>query len=149
MCNDYRLEIDIASIAEDFDNLQIKIYMPEGAPNVPAREDVRITDTAPIVKSSDGAAAGSLVNRRWSWPGQGGKPVYNVRSERRDLGMQRCLVLCDGFYEFTDPTDPAQKRLDKWPVGFCIGRAKIGELRIICKRKTSQQGSHRWAVCIL
>lgn len=114
MCNDYRLEIDIASIAEDFDNLQIKIDMPEGAPNVPAREDVRITDTAPIVKSSDGAAAGSLVNRRWSWPGQGGKPVYNVRSERRDLGMQRCLVLCDGFYEFTDPTDPAQKRLDKW-----------------------------------
>ncbi len=114
MCNDYRLEVDIASIAEDFDGLEINIDMPEGAPNVPAREDVRITDTAPIVKSSDGAAAGSLVNRRWSWPGQGGKPVYNVRSERRDLGMQRCLVLCDGFYEFTDPTDPAQKRLDKW-----------------------------------
>ena len=41
MCNDYRLEIDIASIAEDFDNLQIKIDMPEGAPNVSAREDGR------------------------------------------------------------------------------------------------------------
>jgi putative SOS response-associated peptidase YedK len=114
MCNDYRLEVDIASIAEDFDDLQIKIKMPEGAPNVPAREDVRITDMAPIVKASDGAAVGELVNRRWSWPGQGGKPVYNVRSEGRDLGAQRCLVLCDGFYEFTDPTDPAQKRLDKW-----------------------------------
>src|SRR3546814_16422854 len=25
-----------------------------------------------------------------------------------------CLVLCDGFYEFTDPTDKTQKRLDKW-----------------------------------
>src|SRR3546814_9113499 len=57
---------------------------------------------------------GELVNRRWSWPVQGGKPVYNVRSEGRDLGTQRCLVLCDGFYEFTDPTDKTQKRLDKW-----------------------------------
>lgn len=30
MCNDYRLEVDIASIAEDFDDLKIKIKMPEG-----------------------------------------------------------------------------------------------------------------------
>ncbi|MGH6696289.1 SOS response-associated peptidase [Sphingopyxis sp.] len=114
MCNDYRLEIDIASIAEDFDDLKIKIDMPEGAPNVPAREDVRITDTAPIVRSSEGAALGELVNRRWSWPGPKGKPVYNFRAEARDFSSHRCLVLCDGFYEFTDPTDKAQKRLDKW-----------------------------------
>lgn len=114
MCNDYRLEVDIASVAEDFEDLKIKIDMPEGAPNVPAREDVKITDMAPIVKSSDGAAAGSLVNRRWSWPGPRGKPVYNFRSEGRDFIDKRCLVLCDGFYEFTDPADPKQKRLDKW-----------------------------------
>ena len=73
MCNDYRLEVDIASIAEDFEDLKIKIDMPEGAPNVPAREDVRITDMGPIVKASDGSAMGELVNRRWSWPGQAGK----------------------------------------------------------------------------
>lgn len=114
MCNDYRLEVDIASIAEDFADLEINIAMPEGAPNVPAREDVRITDTAPIVRSSEGAALGELVNRRWSWPGPKGKPVYNFRSEGRDFSSHRCLVLCDGFYEFTDPTDKAQKRLDKW-----------------------------------
>lgn len=114
MCNDYRLEVDIASIAEDFDNLQIRLDTPEGMPNVPAREDIKITDTAPIVRCSDGEAAGSLVNRRWSWPGPGGKPVYNFRSEGRDFMEKRCLVLCDGFYEFTDPADKAQKRLDKW-----------------------------------
>jgi putative SOS response-associated peptidase YedK len=114
MCNDYRLEVDIASIAEDFDGLEINIDMPEGAPNVAAREDIRITDMAPIVKSSDGAAAGSLVNRRWSWPGPRGKPVYNFRSDGRDFITNRCLILCDGFYEFTDPADPKQKRLDKW-----------------------------------
>lgn len=114
MCNDYRLEVDIASIAEDFENLQIKIDMPEGAPNVPAREDIKITDMAPIVRSSEGAALGELVNRRWSWPGPTGKPVYNYRSEKREFASQRCLILCDGFYEFTDPTDKMQKRLDKW-----------------------------------
>ena len=37
MCNDYRLEVDIASIMEDFDDLQIKIATPEGTPNVAAR----------------------------------------------------------------------------------------------------------------
>lgn len=114
MCNDYRLEVDIASIAEDFEGLEINIDTPEGMPNVPAREDIKITDFAPIVKSSDGASAGSLVNRRWSWPGQGGKPVYNFRSDGRDFIDKRCLVLCDGFYEFTDPEDQKQKRLDKW-----------------------------------
>lgn len=102
MCNDYRLEVDIASIAEDFEDLEINIDMPEGVPNVEAREDIKITDTAPIVRSSEGAKLGELVNRRWSWPGPSGKPVYNYRSEKREFASHRCLILCDGFYEFTD-----------------------------------------------
>ena len=114
MCNDYRLEVDIASIVEDFADLNIKIQMSEGTPNVPAREDIRITDVAPIVRSTDGApGSGDLVNRRWSWPGQK-KPVYNFRSEGRSFGSHRCLILADGFYEFTKPEDPKQKRQDKW-----------------------------------
>ena len=54
MCNDYRLLVDIASIAEDFDDLQIKIKLPEGKPNVAARDDIMITDVAPIVKGIPG-----------------------------------------------------------------------------------------------
>lgn len=74
-----------------------------------------MTDVAPIVRSIEGArAAGELVNRRWSWPGRNGKPVYNFRSEGRKFEAQRCLILADGFYEFTDPEIPKQKRLDKW-----------------------------------
>ncbi|MDH2150088.1 SOS response-associated peptidase [Sphingobium yanoikuyae] len=115
MCNDYRLLIDIASITEDFEGLKIKINMPEGAPNVPAREDIRMTDMAPIVRSVEGQrSVGELVNRRWSWPGRNGKPVYNFRTEDREFTSNRCLILADGFYEFTDPLDPKQKRLDKW-----------------------------------
>lgn len=113
MCNDYRLEVDIASIMEDFDDLKIKIDLPEGTPNVAAREDIKITDIAPIVRSGAGGS-GELVNRRWSWPGQNGKPVYNYRAEGRQFGSNRCLILADGFYEFTDPEAPKQKRLDKW-----------------------------------
>lgn len=114
MCNDYRLEVDIASIAEDFSDLKIKIKMPEGVPNVAAREDIKISDVAPIVRSAAGdKGAGELVNRRWSWPGPGGKPVYNFRSEGREFTKGRCLILADGFYEFTDPL-PGHKRKTKW-----------------------------------
>lgn len=115
MCNDYRLEVDIASIAEDFDDLKIKIKMPEGTPNVAAREDIYITDMAPIVKGLEGErGAGELVNRRWSWPGPKGAPVFNFRSDGREFDHNRCLIICDGFYETTDPKLLKQKRLDKW-----------------------------------
>jgi putative SOS response-associated peptidase YedK len=115
VCNDYRLEIDIASIMEDFDDLKIKIETPEGVPNVAARADIKITDMAPVVRSIEGVrGAGELVNRRWSWPGPSGKPVYNYRAEGRQFTSHRCLILADGFYEFTDPDDPGQKRLNKW-----------------------------------
>ena len=59
MCNDYRLEVDVASIMEDFDDLRIKIDLPEGAPNVAAREDIKITDVAPIVRSATSRPPGS------------------------------------------------------------------------------------------
>jgi len=59
-----------------------------------------------------------LVQRRWSWPGHNGKPVYNFRSEGRDFGDNRCLIIADGFYEFTTPEPvegaPKKKLKDKW-----------------------------------
>ena len=114
MCNDYRLEVDIASIVEDFEDLKIKIKMPEGTPNGAAREDIKISDIAPIVRSGEGRGVGELVNRRWSWAGNNGKPVYNFQSEGREFTSHRCLILADGFYEFTQPEDPKQRRKTKW-----------------------------------
>jgi len=49
-----------------------------------------------------------------SWPGPGGKPVYNFRSEGRQFRSGRCLILADGFYEFTAHSDPKSKRKHKW-----------------------------------
>jgi putative SOS response-associated peptidase YedK len=117
MCNDYRLEVETAKIFEDFADLKIKIRFSEGAPNIQARQDIKITDTAPIVRTVEGEPnAGDLVQRRWSWPGQNRRPVYNFRSDGREFNTGRCLIIADGFYEFTDPSDKKKKkkRKDKW-----------------------------------
>lgn len=139
MCNDYRLKVDVDAIASDFADLKIKIRFDEGRPNIQARDDIKITDTAPIVMGVDGVRGeGNLVQRRWSWPGPNKKPVYNFRSDGRSFDSHRCLIPADGFYEFTDPADPKKKRKDKWlftkrdePL-FCIAgiwraTAEVGE----------------------
>jgi putative SOS response-associated peptidase YedK len=118
MCNDYRLKVDIETIRQGFSDLRINIRFPEGIPNLAPRDDIRITDTAPIVRAAAEADAADLVQRRWSWPGPGGKPVYNFRSEGRSFGNSatggRCLIVADGFYEFTAHSDPKSKRKHKW-----------------------------------
>jgi putative SOS response-associated peptidase YedK len=115
MCNDYRLLTDAAALFGDFSEIKIKIRFSEGKPNIEAREDIKITDTALIVRAIEGEPeVGDLVQRRWSWPGQNSKPVYNFRSEGREFTSGRCLIPADGFYEFTDPADKKKKRKDKW-----------------------------------
>ena len=112
MCNLYTQSKSVDEVARVFRELQLPISFPEGAPNLQAK-DIAITDPGPIVRS--GADGGfQLVVRRWSWPGPSGKPVYNFRSEGREFGSGRCLIVADGFYEFTTPTDPKQKRKDRW-----------------------------------
>jgi len=111
MCNLYTQSKSPDEIARLFREAQIDLRFPEGVPNLEPR-DIRITDPAPIVRPlGDGF---DLVVRRWSWPGQGGKPVYNFRSDGREFSTGRCLIVADGFYEFTTPTDPKQKRKDRW-----------------------------------
>lgn len=139
MCNNYRLTVDAATIIEVFAELKITIRFSEGIPNIAARNDIKITDVAPIVRGGDDKpGAADLVQRRWSWPGAQGKPVYNFRSEGREFASGRCLIPADGFYEFTKPLDPAKKRKDKWQFTsndsglFCIAGLwrrddKVGE----------------------
>jgi putative SOS response-associated peptidase YedK len=139
MCNDYRLHVDVASIVEDFADLKIKIRFAEGRPNIEARDDIKITDVGPIVRTVEGAPGeGDMVQRRWSWPGPNKRPVYNFRSEGREFSSNRCLIVADGFYEFTAPADAKKKRKDKWLFTkkgepfFCIAgiwrnTAEVGE----------------------
>jgi len=130
MCNLYTQTKSVDEVARIFRDMQMPIRFPEGAPNLSPR-DIAITDPGAIVRnaSSDSAGAHELVVRRWSWPGPGGKPVYNFRSEGRELSSGRCLIVADGFYEFTAPSDPKQKRKDRWlfadPGGAMIGIAGL------------------------
>ena len=122
MCNLYTQSKSPDEIARLFREQQILLNCPECVPNLQPR-DIAITDPGPIVRpAGDGV---ELVVRRWSWPGQGGKPVYNFRSDGREFSTGRCLIVADGFYEFTTPADPKQKRKDRWlfrpPGGGLLG----------------------------
>lgn len=126
MCNLYTQRRSPDEIAQLFRQVGLSLAMPEGAPNLQPR-DIAITDPAPIVRAA--AEGCELVVRRWSWPGPRGKPVYNYRSDGREFGAGRCLILADGFYEFTAPKDPKRKRKDRWlftdPDGGMLGIAGL------------------------
>jgi putative SOS response-associated peptidase YedK len=110
MCNLYQLEKSVDAVRRLFAELQIPLTFPEGIPNFEPR-DVRITERAPIVRWSCDRGTAELVERRWSWPAP---TVFNMRSDGREFGRDRCLVLADSFYEFTAPEDPKQKRKTCW-----------------------------------
>jgi len=111
MCNLYRIEKNPDAIRRLFEGVQIPLAFPEGVPNIqPA--DIHITDRAPVVRWASGQA--ELIIRRWSWPSPNGKPVFNMRSDGRNFPKDRCLVPLDGFYEYTAPEDPKQKRKSCW-----------------------------------
>jgi putative SOS response-associated peptidase YedK len=116
MCNQHRLKSAVAEIADTFRDLGKPLSYPEGAPNLEPREVIAITDTGPIVRAGpEGAGGLELVQRPWSWKGPTGAPVFNFRSEgRRFSQASRCLIPTDGFYEFTAPEDPKQKKKDRW-----------------------------------
>ncbi len=111
MCNLYRIEKNPDAIRRLFEGVQIPLTFPEGIPNIqPA--DIHITDRAPVIRwASDHA---ELLIRRWSWPSPNGKPVFNMRSDGREFPKDRCLIPLDGFYEYTAPEDPSQKRKACW-----------------------------------
>jgi putative SOS response-associated peptidase YedK len=136
MCNLYRMEKAPDAIVALARELGHEVGFPEGVPNFEPR-DVRISETAPILRAAgDGIA---LVARRWSWPGPTGKPVFNFRGEgRRFAPAERCVVLADGFYEFTAPEDSKAKKKDRWLfewpghpwfgiAGIVRADAKVGE----------------------
>lgn len=112
MCNLYRTEKAPDAIRRVVQALGQPLLFPEGLPNAQPR-DVRITERAPILRAGD-AGAVELVERRWSWPGPTGKPVFNFRSEGRRFPAGRCAVIADGFYEFTPSPDSARKAKDRW-----------------------------------
>ena len=111
MCNEAFRKREIEKLQKDWGQTGILLKFPEGIPNFAPRESIRITDRVEIIRAAnDQADAAEMVTRRWSWPGPGGKPVYNFRSDGRSFDNAptsgRCLLPVDGFFEFTDPPAP-------------------------------------------
>ena len=145
MCNEHRRLVALGQISHDWSQTRIPLIFPEGLPNLAPLDSIRITDNATIIRAAtqqEGAA--ELVQRRWSWPAPGGKPVFNFRSEGREFGPNRCLIVADGFYEYTSrEADAAGKpkargKKDRWLFTksgedwFCIAgiwrrTAEVGE----------------------
>jgi putative SOS response-associated peptidase YedK len=125
MCNEVRRLIALGQIRDDFSEIRIPLSFPEGAPNLAPLESIRITDPATIVRPGPEGEA-ELVQRRWSWPGPTGKPVFNMRSEGREFASGRCLIVVDGFYEYRASAEAGAKRKEKWlftstdATWFCI-----------------------------
>jgi putative SOS response-associated peptidase YedK len=141
MCNEYQRYVPLGIISDQFSQIRIPLRFPEGLPNL-APTTIRIGEIGTIVRpSSDEADNAELVQRRWSWPSPNGKPVFNFRSEGREFTRGRCLIVTDGFYEFTDDpeAEPGQRaKKKKWlftkkdEPWFCIAglwrtNEKVGE----------------------
>jgi len=114
MCNEHRRLVAMGEIAKDWSQTRIPLLFPEGLPNLAPLDSIRITDPTVIIRASgEQPGAAELVQRRWSWPAPNGKPVFNFRSEGRDFPSGRCLIVADGFYEYTARDFDAEGRPKK------------------------------------
>ena len=108
MCNLYSEKVNYRQLVDEFSQLRLPIVLPgpEAAPNLPALEEVRPTDVAPIVRAAEGGA--ELAQLKWGFAASAPKrpPVINFRSEGRRFGRGRCLIPASCFFEFTGDKYP-------------------------------------------
>ena len=116
MCNDYRLLTDAATIFSDFSELKVKIRFPEGKPNPEAREDIKITDTAPIVRTINGEPQAAI----WcNADGVGrGAASASTSSARTDASSRRVAASSQRTAFTSSPSrrTKKKKREDERPV---------------------------------
>jgi putative SOS response-associated peptidase YedK len=113
VCNEYGNRIPYQRYIEAFSHLKLPLAVQGNGPDLTPRDEIHIRDTAPvIIATADGA---ELTERVWAPRGPNNKPVFNFRSEKRSFAKStRCLIPASHFAEFTAPSDPKQKRKDKW-----------------------------------
>ena len=113
MCNDYRYVQPPDTLFREFSQISIPLrWAGSAAQNYPPYDDIRVSQTAPIVRRGGEGVEVEVI--KWAWKTPRGKPVFNFRSEgRRFDKSDRFLIPADGFYEFTAPFDPKQKLKDK------------------------------------
>lgn len=117
MCNEYArkksLDELLAEFASVFDAPPLFEWENDHTPNdLSGKASVKIRDTAPIFRLRDDRLVAAMTP--WAWPGPGGKPVFNFKSEGRDFSRNdRVLIFADAFFEYTAPEAPKVKLKDK------------------------------------
>ena len=117
MCNEYArtksLDELLAEFASVFDDPPLFAWENDHTPNdLSGKASVKIRDTAPIFRLREGRLTASMTT--WAWPGPGGKPVFNFKSEGRDFSHNdRVLIFADAFFEYTAPQAAKVKLKDK------------------------------------
>jgi putative SOS response-associated peptidase YedK len=121
MCNRYGYLAPVSRLVDEFSQVRLPLVFKDGAiPNVPPREHIRPTNTAPIIRPLDPAdpfVGVEMVDARWwlipffhkkgvkDW-----KPMCtNARAEtvattptfREPYKRRRCLVPATHFFEWT------------------------------------------------
>ena len=91
-------------------DLALNISTRQSELDLPQADDVRINDTAPVMRATGNGI--ELVPMNFSFPPTGarGGPVFNFRSEGRNFDTSnRCLIPASAFFEFTGKKYPKTK----------------------------------------
>jgi putative SOS response-associated peptidase YedK len=110
MCNDYEQHLKWIEYCELMQRLALGVPAAAGEADLPIADDIRVNDTAPVMRASGNVVA--LSQMRWSFPPSrpGGKPAFNFRSEgRRFSKEQRVVIPATAFFEFTGTKSPKSK----------------------------------------
>jgi putative SOS response-associated peptidase YedK len=110
MCNDYEQHVVWAEYATLMQSLALKVPDRQGPPDLPQADDVRIGDTAAVMRAApDGV---ELAPMRFGMPSARpkGPPLFNWKSEGRSFAKSnRCLIPASAFFEFTGTKYPKAK----------------------------------------
>lgn len=108
MCNNYANRVPIDAYREAFAHTRIPLVSPapSASPNLEPNDDIRPTDSAPILRAVEGVL--ELAPMKWGFsPGRPkAPPVINFRSEGRRFDNGRCLIPASAFFEFTGTKTP-------------------------------------------
>jgi putative SOS response-associated peptidase YedK len=110
MCNDYEQQIAWADYCKAMQAEALKLPARQGPHDLPAAGDVRIGDTAPVMRLVGDEV--ELVPMRFGMPPARpkGAPLFNWKSEGRSFAnSKRCLIPASAFFEFTGSKYPKAK----------------------------------------
>jgi putative SOS response-associated peptidase YedK len=110
MCNDYEQHVAYQDYVAAMQALALAVPPGQSALDLPQADDVRIGDTAPVMRLEGEAVV--LAPMRFGFPPAkpGRAPVFNFKSEGRSFASsRRCLIPASAFFEFTGSKYPKAK----------------------------------------